>query len=812
MHMTREPQSRQTSYHASANNTIKVRKIVRLVARRLYIFGISLAGTILLAFLFIRYTMPKYRVTASIMFSKEQDARYSERETLLGGYNLQPGSQNIDNQIFVLSSWPLIDRTLDRLDFETDYYIKRGITRESCYPDNPVRVVFDTTRWVPHNLEFTVSYETLSTFRIRVEENDLVELDTIVTFGKSVPVGEGSLSVIPMPNYYEVTGQGHEICFRSTHREDLIEVYMNRLVVEPVYRDGTIVMISLQGTNRQKDIDFLNALVSEFIQSNLEQKNYEASRIIDFIDRQLVNVSDSLMITEERLQDFRARNQIMDISAQGQQIIQQAVKLEDERARLQLEANYYDYLAEYLKNETSMESPVAPASMGITDPLLTTLMQELSDLQLEYFSGHTAEKSLRQNQLAQQLKNTKQSLQEVLKGVITANRMAMKENESQLTSLNAQARRLPVTERQLLGIERKFNLNEALYTFLLQRRAEAQIQKASSQPDNKIVSPARASRNPVSPNTPLVYALALMLGLMVPSGFLILTGAVSDRITSEEELKTLTDLPVIGHIPHNNLKFQTAVLSDPQSVQAEAFRSLRTRIQFFTKEAPNPVILVTSSIPGEGKTFVAVNLASAYSLTGKRTVLVGFDMRRPSLSPDFSLDDRRGLSTYLIGKNPLEEIIQGSGFRNLDIIPSGPIPPNPAELAASEKAGKLFDELRTIYDFIIVDTSPFGVVSDGFNQAVVADANIFVVRFHKSMKRPLRETLSESRQMGIKGMSILVNDYRSNRGPYRYTHNYRYESFNRKNAKTKQRLEKTNGFEDIKVKTGRQKARVESTY
>ena len=810
--MTSEPHYRQTNFHASGNNTIKLRKIVRLIARRWYFFVVTLAGTILLAFLYIRYTMPKYRVTASIMFSEETDARFSERESLLGGYHLQPGSQNIDNQIFVLSSWPLINRTLDGLDFETDYYIRGRIMRESCYPDNPIRVVFDTTQWVPYNLEFTVSYESLSTFRVRVEENDLVALDTVVTFGKTIPIGEGTFSVVPMPNYYEVTGRGQDIHFRTTHREDLIEVYMNRLVVEPVFRDGTIVMVSLQGTNRQKDIDFLNRLITEFISSNLEQKNYEASRIIDFIDAQLVNVSDSLLITEERLQNFRARNQIMDISAQGQQLIQQAVRLEDERARLQLEANYYEYLAEYLKNESSMEAPVAPASMGITDPLLTTLMQELSDLQLEYFSGHTAQRSLRQSQLAQQLKNTKQSLQEVLKGVITANRMAMQENESQLKNLNAQARRLPVTERQLLGIERKFNLNEALYTFLLQRRAEAQIQKASSQPDNKIVSSARASRHPVSPNKPLVYALALLLGLMIPSGFLILSGAVSDRITTEEELKLLTDLPVIGHIPHSNLKFQTAVLSDPQSVQAEAFRSLRTRIQFFTKEAPSPVILVTSSIPGEGKTFVAVNLASAYSLTGKRTVLLGFDLRRPSLSPDFNLDNSRGISTYLIGKDPLEDIIQGSGFRNLDIIPSGPIPPNPAELAASEKSRALFDELRMIYDFIIVDTSPFGVVSDGFNQAVMADANIFVVRFNKSMKRPMLETLSETRQMGIRGMSILVNDYRSGRGPYRYAHNYRYESFNRKNAKTQQRQEKTNGFENIKVKTGRQKAGVESSY
>jgi tyrosine-protein kinase Etk/Wzc len=800
--MTREHQHPQTNFQASGSSTIRMRNILRTMTRKWYLFLITLAGACLLAFLYLRYTPPKYRVTASLMLNEERDSRISERDMILEGYGLLHGSQNIDNQIFVLSSWPMVSRTLEGLDFDIDYYIRGRIMTGSCYPDNPLRVVFDTTAWVPYNMEFSVDYVTMSAFHLRVAENEIFALDTIIEFGQKISIGKGSLFVMPMPRYFELTEQGYTIYFKIHQKEDLVDTYMNRLTVESVFRDGTIVTASLQGTNRTKDVDFLNRLIGEFMKSNLEKKNFEASRIIDFIDAQLVDVSDSLTITEEHLQDFRARNQVMDISAQGQKIIDQAVRLEDERARLNLEADYYEYLAEYLKNETTMESPVSPSSMGITDPMLTALMKELSEVQLEFYSGNIGDKSPRQAQLAQQLRNIKQSIQETLKGVITANRMAKEENEEQQRSLNDQARRLPVTERQLLGIERKFNLNEALYTYLLQRRAEAQISKASNAPDNEVVSRARASRYPVSPNKPMVYSLALLIGLMLPSGILVLFQAISDKITTEDELKMLTPLPVVGHIPHSNLKFQTVVLSDPQSVQAEAFRSLRTRMQFFTRESTNPVILVSSSIPGEGKTFVAVNLASAYSLTGKKTLLLGFDLRRPSLSPDFNLDYSRGISTYLIGQDSLADIIQGSGFQDLDIIPSGPVPPNPAELAASEKSRELFAELRKIYDFIIVDTSPFGVVSDGLNQAVIADANIFVVRFHKSMKRPLLVTLSESREMGIRGMSLLVNDYRSNKGPYKYTYNYRYKNYKQRAAIIPHRITKHNGFENLQVKTG----------
>jgi capsular exopolysaccharide synthesis family protein len=266
----------------------------------------------------------------------------------------------------------------------------------------------------------------------------------------------------------------------------------------------------------------------------------------------------------------------------------------------------------------------------------------------------------------------------------------------------------------------------------------------------------------------------LLLGLGIPLAILLLADFFNNKIVSEEELKKLTSLSIAGHIPHNDKEFQTVVLKDTNSMVSEAFRSLRTRMQFFLKDAKSPLVLVTSSMPGEGKTFTALNLASAYSLTGKKTLLMGFDLRRPKLYTDFDLNNEKGVSTYLIGKDSLNDIIQKTEFPNLHLITAGPVPPNPAELAASEKMKELVAKLKEIYDYIIVDSAPIGTVSDSYAVAGLADATLLIVRHKKTLKNLLENTLSEAKANEVKGLSILVNDMDTRSLSYRYAYSYGY--------------------------------------
>ncbi len=318
-------------------------------------------------------------------------------------------------------------------------------------------------------------------------------------------------------------------------------------------------------------------------------------------------------------------------------------------------------------------------------------------------------------------------------------------------------------------------MNNVLYTFLLERRAEAQIQKASNAPDHEIVDRARLG-GLVTPIPTNVYAIALSLALILPTLVLLLFSSVFQNvITCEEDVNLITKLPVIAQFPHSRLNYYTIVLTDPASTISESFRSLRNRMEFFTRDLKSPVILVSSSIPSEGKTFAATNLASVYSLAGVKTLLVGFDLRRPTLGKGFALEEKSGMTEYLIGKKNLEEIVHKTNYQNLDVIPSGPIPPNPGELSGSVKAKNMFTELRRKYDCIIVDSPPVGVVSDIYNVASIADAMLLVVRHGYTRKNALSTTLSEVDSYGINGLSILINDVKLSGNSYRYAYKYKYD-------------------------------------
>jgi capsular exopolysaccharide synthesis family protein len=753
-------------------DTIDLKKIFFLVLGHWYYFLIVLGFALGGAFLHLRYTMPVYRVSTSLLIEEGSKSGVTGTEELLKGFGLKPGSKNLDNQIQILSSYTLIEATLQELPYVLDYYVKGRVKTASLYPNSPIVVVPDSGSVLPSNLEFSFRYLEENTYELSIAEKDIVAK---ATFGQHVNYkGIGSFTILPNPEYWPPEPATITIFFKFIKMDDLVVSYRNRLKVAAATKEGTIVNLTMEGTNKEKDKDFLNKLTEVFLARNLDKKNQEASRVIEFIDKQLVGISDSLMITENKLQEFRSRNKVMDVSAQGQQIIQQAVKLEDEKARLLLESNYFDYLTRYLSSANTQETPIAPATMGIVDPMLTQLVQELSQLQAEYYSGGMGDKNPFQNQILTKIKNTRQSLQETLKNISHANNLAQQENMEQIHSLNAQAAGLPVTERKLLGIERDFKLNDVLYTFLLQRRAEAQIQKASNTTDNELVDPARADRAPIAPNTNFIYLVALILGLGLPAAYLLLVDFFNTKINSEDELKKLSDLPIVGHIPHSELSYQTVVLQDPDSPIAEAFRSLRTRMQFFIKEAKSPVVLVTSSMPREGKTFTALNLASAYSLTGKKTVLIGFDLRRPKLYGDFDLKNETGVSTWLIGRDGLDTIIQPTSYDNLHLIAAGPVPPNPAELASSEKMRELIDLLRERYEYIVIDSAPIGTVSDSYAITDMADATLLIVRHQKTLRDMLKNTISEAKDNEVKGLSLLVNDMDTQSLSYRYAYSYKY--------------------------------------
>lgn len=748
-------------------------------------FALAIVVFLSAAWVYIRYTVPTWNTSATVLIeegNKGQSVLGSDK--ILEGFGLRPGMQNLDNQLLILTSRSTIGKTLEQLPFDNEYYFRGRLNKMPLYPDSPIKVITDTSGLVPHDVEYELDIINDNSFKLEADLGDLVKFHTEASFGDTINIKGGKIRIEKIPEIFARNDGERTIYFVLHSRDKLVDSYREKLKAAPASKEGTIISISLEGTNRQMDADFLSKLIEVFLNNNLEKKNLEAVRTINFIDEQLLGISDSLTLTEDRLQKFRSENRVMDMSAQGQQIIEHAMELENERARLVIESNYYAYLSEYLSKNTE-ELPINPATMGITDPGLSRLVIELTDLQSQYYSKSFTEKNPMQSQIAQRLRNTKDALAETLKGVTRANEMALKENQQQIRSVNASAATLPKTERELLGIERQFKLNDVLYSFLIEKKAEAQIQKASNTPDNEIVDSPKSANSPVAPTPMKTYLVAFLAALGLPLVTILFLKSINNIVNDEEELKKITDLPIAGHIPHGVSENRLMVLSDPSSHIAEAFRSLRARIQFFTRETKSPVILVTSSMPEEGKTFTSINLASIYSLMGKKTILVGFDLRKPRIYDDFKIPNDKGVSTWLIGRDNIDEVIVKSSYKNLDILPAGPIPPNPAELILSEKTAQLIAELKNRYEFIIIDSAPIGTVADSMTLSALSDATIMLVRHGKTIAPLLSSTLEGIKANGLNGMSILVNDIQSGKMGYRYYskygYNYRYSYTTKKN-------------------------------
>lgn len=755
------------------NDVLDPAVILSLILKRWYLFIIAIIVSFLVARFYINHTMTVYRTSCTILINETEDRPIVDNSALLQGLGLPGGFRNLQNQIMILKSGALIEKTLNNLPFEIEFYIKTLRNKLPIYPDEPVRILYENRIPLPRNIEFAITFQGDNSFVLE-SNNESYPLIKRGSFGEKLEIAGDTIRIEPWDDDWINSNRDKVLYFTVNSPGSMVNYYKSRIGVDQINRDGSVLRVYIEGTNKAKDVDFLNKHIESFQDISLSRKNTEADRRIQFIDNQLLGISDSLLITENRLQQFRSSNRVMDLSAQGQAIIGQVTLLENEKARLELEANYYDYLSDYLSKSTTKEVPLVPITQGITDPGLTRLVQELADLQGQISTKGAGELNPLQRNLEQRFRNAKSALEETLNGLRRANSMARSENQQQINRVNAQASNLPVTERQLLGIERKFNLNNELYTFLLETRAEQLMRKASNRADSEIVDPADERFSTlVAPLTMKIYLMCVFAGVGLTFVIIYLM-FILNRKLKEEDLRSISALPIIGNIPRNQERSNTVVFHYPESSISETFRQLRSRLQFFTKEAEAPVVLVTSSMPGEGKTFTAINLASAYSLLDKNTILLGFDLRKPKIYQDFNLENEKGLSTWLIGQDKLEDIIQKTEYKNLSVITSGPTPPNPSELTALAKTGELFKLLKEKYDYIVVDSSPIGIVSDTLFLASLSDVCLLVVRPDYTEHEMLETAYNELINGSGKGLGLVINDISSDSKHHHYGEKYGY--------------------------------------
>jgi capsular exopolysaccharide synthesis family protein len=378
------------------------------------------------------------------------------------------------------------------------------------------------------------------------------------------------------------------------------------------------------------------------------------------------------------------------------------------------------------------------------------------------------------------MEETREALKENVRNGISGLNMSIAESDRKISEVEAEINRLPSTERQLIDIQRKFDLNNTVYNYLLEKRSESGIAKASNVSDNRIVDNASLfSTAQIKPKTRINFIIAIILGFILPMIAIVLIDFLNDRVIDKKDIERRTRVPVIGYISHSEGKNEVAVIEKPRSSLAESFRSVRTAIKYFVKENEVAVIAVSSTVSSEGKTFISINLAAIIAMLGKKVLLIGLDLRKPRINKVFEFEESPGMSTFLSGNCDFEEIIKETQIKNLFYAPSGPIPPNPAELIETEQMKKFIVRAKKEFDYIIIDTPPIAIVTDTLLLAPYVNVNLFIVRQRYTSRNTL-ELIEQLYSRGeLKNMAVIINDislsgYYGYGMRYGYTHGYGY--------------------------------------
>lgn len=749
-----------------------------------YWIVISLFLTVGVSVVYLKFAAKKYKISSSVLLKIDETNNYGgNTDDIVEVSSIINRHKNFQNELATFNSTPLIREVVEDMNLRTTYYMQEDklprqltFSLKDMYKSSPFLVLPDEDHVQPIGILFYINIEDQDNFKIfarhnetsiiNFRNNDLIYksvpfyLYGTFKFGQQIENEHCSFKVLLNSNYDPDMFQGKDLFFMFNDFATLTAVFRSNLGVESASLESTMVDLSFKSSNINKGTEFLNGLINKYIEKNLDEKNFLANQTIGYIDNQLSSISDSLGMTERQLQSLRSSASVMNIDEKAGNIYTQIRGLEENRRLIQRQLNYLEQLDDYFMTNKDSSALLAPSAMGLNDDLLDNLIRELTTLNSEkqQIISNNQLRNPRLKTLNASIENLKNVISENIKFSISTTRSELNELNRKIGNLNAEFSRLPYTQRRLLGIERKFNLNDAVYTSLLEKRIQAQIIKSSNLPDCEIIEPPHYM-SIASPKNIIVIFLALFFGFGVPVVIILGKRLVGDHFADAKEIKNYIKIPHIGVVPHNRNPLNNVVLKYPKSAIAESFHTIRSNLIYYLFGKNNGTILVTSSSPEEGKSFSALNLATSFATTNNKTVLVEFDLRKPSkVFNEFGTRALVGISSYLINKATFEEIVIKTDIPNLDIIQAGQIPPNPVELLSSRKTAELFEELKKNYDFVIIDTPPYGLVSDSFILMKYVDLKLYVTRLGKIKKSTLISNIEDVQLKGIKDLYLLVNE------------------------------------------------------
>jgi tyrosine-protein kinase Etk/Wzc len=729
----------------------------------LFLFFMIIAGVA--ARFFLKYKVPIYETTATILIKDEKKGEDDSR--IIESLNLLSTKKIIENEIEVLKSKGLMMQVVKKLHLYAPVYEKGKVNDYSAYATSPVSIEVsnpDSLVETEHNVYFKFD----SAARKVIIDNKQYSLSQWV----NTPYGK--LKFIPQNG--KSKGQ---LYFSLVDPKKVVFSLVDKLDVLAPNKLASVINITRRDEVPKRSEDILNELITVYDNAALNEKNKLADNTLNFLDERLGIVSHDLDSIEQKLKQYKTSSGAVDISSQGSLFLQNVSANDQKVSDITNQLTILDQVENYVKSKDNSGS--IPSTVSLADPTLPQLLNKLYEDQLQY---EKLKRTMGDNNPA--VLNQKEEIDKIKPGILQ-NIESQRENlQASKDNLNATNNRyssilqsIPQKEKDIVEITREHNIKSNNYNFLLQKQEETKLSILSSIGDSRIIDKAETALNPVSPKPKIIYIGAFFLAFVLAIGLVTINEMFKRTILYRKEIESYTSIPVIGEIIYEKSKDPLVIGNGKRTFIAEQFRNLRTTLPYIGLNGERKKLQVTSTVSGEGKSFIVANLGIGLALAGKKVVVLEFDLSDPTLCDKLNVTEiDKGLTDYLTGETKPEEIIKPTAVHeNLFVIPAGWLPENPSELIMSEKVPKLFTYLSSIFDYIIIDTAPVGLLSDAYVLSNYCDATLYVVRHKHTRKVSIQRLDANNKINELKNMAIVFNGVRS-RGfggnGYGYGYGYGY--------------------------------------
>ncbi|RYE57840.1 MAG: polysaccharide biosynthesis tyrosine autokinase [Sphingobacteriales bacterium] len=743
----------------------------------LLLMAVASIGT----WLYLQYQLPVYESTATLLIKDEKKG--IEESKMIESLNPLSSKKIIENEIEVINSRELMKQVMQELALYSTVYKAGKWIDTPLYSSSPVMIHLKDLSFITEakRVDFKVN---LNSSTIHLNSKDYPAEQWIAT-----PFGELKFTI----NKKAILSDS-AFYFSITHPKKVVQDLLKRLEVSSAGKLSSVINLSFKDVLPERSEDILNTLIAVYNKAAVNDKNILAVNTLSFLDERLGYVSTDLDSIEKAMQLYRAKRGAIDLSSQGKLFLENVSQNDQKLSDVNMKLAVLSQVEQYVTSN-HMRGGLVPSTLGIDDPLLTSLLEKLynTELQYEKLRATTGENNPELTSLADQIQKIKPGVVENVR----SQRRGLEATKANLYTTNGVYNKmlsaLPQQERDLVEISREQNIKSAIYSFLLQKREETALSHSATVSDSRVVDKAESSFKPIGIGNKFYYGIALIVALGVGAAIIFLRENLNGKVLFRHEIEAVTNFPIIGEMVAVKKGMPVLFKQHKNSVEAEQFRLLRTSLAYLGINTKGKKILVTSTLSGEGKSYVAANLALSLALGGKRVALAEFDLSNPTLCEKLGIPESKGIADYLIGEaEPDEIIVQTHDHENLFLLPAGNLPQNPSELILKERTAAILHYLQGKFDCIIVDSAPVGLLSDGYVLAKHCDATLYVVRHGYTPKKLLERLEQNNKVNELKNIALVFNGVRSrgfiqNKYGYGYGYGYVYDQKREKRVKDREK-------------------------